>query len=133
MNCLSLPPPHYYHLQFFAAKAKARKSLFKSHNEVRLLPPSLPWPKTVLASAAELTNASSFSFASSQAIKNFSKKFPMNRFDPECLRDYIVHGFRGTERGVELKCHPESEAHTYLAGYETYRRGINEQLKQITW
>ena len=68
-----------------------------------------------------------------QALTNFSRKLPMKRFDQQCLRDYVMDGFRDTGNGIELKCAPESEAHTYMAGYETYHRNINNQLKEIQW
>ena len=68
-----------------------------------------------------------------QALNNFSRKQPMKRFDQQCLRDYVMDGFRDTGHGIELKCAPESESHTYMAGYETYERNINNQLKEIKW
>lgn len=68
-----------------------------------------------------------------QALSNFSRKRPMKDFDHQCLRDYVFSGFRVSEDGVELKCHPQSEAHTYMAGYETYEKNINEQIRQIQW
>jgi pimeloyl-ACP methyl ester carboxylesterase len=67
-----------------------------------------------------------------EALNNFSRKQPMKRFDQQCLRDYVMDGFRDTgKNGIELKCAPESESHTYMAGYETYKRNINNQLKEI--
>jgi len=51
-----------------------------------------------------------------EAIENFSTKPTFKNLHSQCLRDYVTHGFRHTSRGIELKCHPESEAHVYLEG-----------------
>uniref|UniRef100_A0A7S2X0P5 AB hydrolase-1 domain-containing protein n=2 Tax=Chloropicon primus TaxID=1764295 RepID=A0A7S2X0P5_9CHLO len=73
-------------------------------------------------------------FASHQeAFENFRTKRPTKLLDTQCLRDYVWDGFRARGNGgVELKCAPEVEARTYLAGFETFKRGINEELKDIT-
>ena len=87
--------------EFFAEKAKARRSRFQSYGD---------------------------------ALENFGGKVPMNAFDGGCLADYVRGGFRESRDGggVELKCEPQTESWTYLAGIQTYHRGINDKLKEVT-
>lgn len=51
------------------------------------------------------------------ALENFASKAPLNVFHPAALDAYVRHGFAVDDDGVvTLKCKPEVEADTYLAG-----------------
>ncbi len=51
------------------------------------------------------------------AITNFSAKPPFDTVPTAVIEDYVVYGMRPTPNGtVELKCRPEYEAATYVAG-----------------
>ncbi|CAM9377108.1 unnamed protein product [Ectocarpus fasciculatus] len=52
-----------------------------------------------------------------EAIRNFSKKPPMNAFDSNVLRDFVMHGQVDTNDGlVYLRCQRENEAAIYNSG-----------------
>ncbi len=51
-----------------------------------------------------------------EAIANFASKPPMNAFTADSLDAYVRYGFRSTDDGISLKCSPQHEAATYLAG-----------------
>lgn len=53
----------------------------------------------------------------SAATENYSGKPPMNRFDPDALREYVQHGFAAEADGpVVLKCRPADESRIYTMG-----------------
>jgi pimeloyl-ACP methyl ester carboxylesterase len=125
-----------YYSKFFASKARQRRSKFESFEEVCKCIASLSRHCEYASFVCDTYTCLPFFYLSkytlAQALNNFSRKQPMKRFDQQCLRDYVMDGFRDTgKNGIELKCAPESESHTYMAGYETYKRNINNQLKEI--
>jgi pimeloyl-ACP methyl ester carboxylesterase len=67
------------------------------------------------------------------ALANYASKPPMSAFHPDAREQYVRHGFKKTDNGVELKCLPEHEAVTYETGGTS---GAWEQLGNIqtrTW
>ena len=67
------------------------------------------------------------------ALANYASKPPMSAFHPDAREQYVLHGFKKTDNGVELKCLPEHEAVTYETGGTS---GAWEQLGNIqtrTW
>ena len=73
-------------------------------------------------------------FASyAEAVEKFGQKIPTGLFHRECLRDYVEGGFRkrAGSGGVELKCSPKMESRTYMAGYETFRKGFNSRIGEL--
>jgi pimeloyl-ACP methyl ester carboxylesterase len=72
---------------------------------------------------AAVTRRRRATFASiDEARANFASKPPMSAFRGDALDAYVVHGFRPTNDGITLKCHPEHEARTYETGgsHETW-------------
>ena len=74
-----------------------------------------PRPDNFLAAGARKRRSSFASFE--DAIANYSSKPPLRAFTPECMQDYVRHGFSlGSDGQVHLKCTGELEARTYEAG-----------------
>jgi pimeloyl-ACP methyl ester carboxylesterase len=64
-----------------------------------------------MAATARKRRADFLSF--DEAMARFTDRPPFTHVDPRVLRDYVVHGFRETDRGVTLKCSPETEARVF--------------------
>lgn len=74
-----------------------------------------PNPDNFLATGARKRRSTFASFDA--AIANYSAKPPLNVFAPDCMQDYVRHGFfLGDDGLVHLKCAGELEARTYEAG-----------------
>jgi pimeloyl-ACP methyl ester carboxylesterase len=50
------------------------------------------------------------------AIEHYASKPPLMAFEPEALRQYVLHGFAPWAEGVTLRCDPEHEARTFEMG-----------------
>jgi pimeloyl-ACP methyl ester carboxylesterase len=62
------------------------------------------------------------------AFERYSHRPPMQLLDPEVLRLYVDHGFRGQPNGsVTLKCSPETEASVFACSHV----GIFDRLLEV--
>jgi pimeloyl-ACP methyl ester carboxylesterase len=83
-------------------------------SQPRSEPPQSQPPPSFLVEGARRRRSTFDTFEA--AIANYGSKPPMNMFDPDVLRLYVMHGFRPESETVRLKCEPEHEARTFETG-----------------